>query len=169
MLRSCLTIFTVVAVLAATPLPAVSDPLPEAFSTARAAYQQAVTERGRAVDHALSAVDAYLAAHPEDALALVYRGSLLTLNAAEAFFPWTKLSYLNEGLDLMDTALPRTPAVEALVVRGLTNARIPDRFNRAALARQDLAQALAHPDFTTLPEATQAEVTATHAALGGTP
>jgi hypothetical protein len=89
--------------------------------------------------------------------------------AGDSFFPWKKLYYLRKGVDLMDSAMERAsdarphgrdPELEMLLVRAMTNARIPRIFNRAGLARRDLARILEHPDFPAVPEKVRAEVLA---------
>lgn len=103
---------------------------------------------------------------PTDPIALVYQGSLATQVARDAFLPWKKLAYLKDGMDMMDRALdltsraPSDPAVvlEVLMVRALSNVRIPTIFGRGAMARSDLNRILSNPVFKDLKAKDQASV-----------
>lgn len=135
----------------------------------RTSYERAVKERGRAVADSLGEVNAFLKDNPEDVVAIMYQGSLYTICAADSFFPWKKLYYLRKGIDLMDSAMDRLayatphgrdPELEMLLVRAMTNVRIPRVFNRAGLARRDLDRIIEHPEFKAVPERVRAEVLA---------
>ncbi len=135
----------------------------------RQAYERAVNERGRAVDEAIEKVKAFLDDNPDDVLAAMYQGSLYTMCARDSFFPWKKLYYLHKGVDLMDSAMERVaeaephgrdPELEMLLIRAVTNARIPGIFNRAGLARQDFARIIDHEDFPAVSEKMRAEALA---------
>ena len=103
---------------------------------------------------------------PNDPIALVYKGSLDTQRAREAWMPWNKLGYLKEGLDLMDQAIdiatrasvnPDT-LLEVRMVRALTSARIPVVFGRGSIARGDLTYVLTQPGFKGMKAQDQASV-----------
>lgn len=135
----------------------------------RTSYERAVKERGRAVADSLDEVKTFLKDNPDDVVATMYQGSLYAMSAGDSFFPWKKLYYLRKGIDLMDTAMDRLanvrphgrdPELEMLLVRAMTNVRIPRVFNRGGLARQDLARITEHPDFSAVPEQVRAEVLA---------
>jgi hypothetical protein len=135
----------------------------------RATYERAVEQRGRAVTEALDAVEVFLQNNPSDVVATMYRGSLYAMLAGDSFFPWKKIYYLHKGVDLMDSAMERLayanphgrdPELEMLLVRGVTNARIPRVFNRSGMARRDLSRIHEHWGFPRLPEKVRAEVLA---------
>jgi len=135
----------------------------------RESYEIAARQRGRSVVEALEEVDVFLKDNPDDVVATMYQGSLYTMRGGDSFLPWKKLYYLRKGVDLMDSAMERLakarphgrdPELEMLLVRAITNARIPRVFNRAGLARRDLASIFEHPGFSTLPERVRAEVLA---------
>jgi hypothetical protein len=135
----------------------------------RAAYERAVNERGGAVTEAIEEVEVFMQDNPDDVVATMYQGSLYTMYAGDSFFPWKKLYYLRKGVDLMDSAMERLayarphgrdPELEMLLVRAITNAPIPRVFNRAGLARRDLARIIEHPGFSAVPKEVRAEVLA---------
>lgn len=135
----------------------------------REAYEKAAKQRGRAVSEALDTVKVFLQSNPDDVVATMYQGSLYTMLAGDSFFPWKKIYYLRKGVDLMDSAMERLayaerhgrdPQLEMLLVRAITNARIPRVFNRAGLARRDLDRILEHSGFPGLPKEVRAEVLA---------
>lgn len=135
----------------------------------RSIYEKASKQRGRSVSEALDAVKMFLQNNPDDVAATMYQGSLYTMLAGDSFFPWKKIYYLRKGVDLMDSAMERLayakshgrdPELEILLIGAITNARIPRVFNRAGLARRDLARILEHPGFSGLPKEVRAEVLA---------
>lgn len=136
------------------PSPVVASSLP--WDSVRQAYQRA-RDLGQtaAVDEALALADGYLQAHPQDGLALTYRGSLATLRARISWMPWKKLGWLHEGISQMDdgvalaarTAPASSQALEARLVRGLTSANIPQTFGRGGIAFADLQAVASNPQF----------------------
>ncbi len=114
-------------------------------------------ERGDAasIDAALEMADAFTAAHPQDGVALTYRGSLAAMSARVAWLPWKKLSLLNEGIRQMDEGIamasrtvPGTPQeIDARMVHGITSARIPRTFGRGGAALGDFRFIVNSPQF----------------------
>lgn len=158
--------------LLATSIVALQAVIPAAaggIMDVRAEYERAAKERGHAVADALNQVNMFLKDNSDDVVATMYQGSLYTMCAADSFFPWKKLYYLRKGIDLMDSAMDRLihatahgrdPELEILLVRAMTNVRIPRVFNRGGLARRDLDRIIEHPDFIAVPEKLRAEVLA---------
>jgi len=63
--------------------------------------------------------------------AMVYYGSLLTLKGRDAIMPWSKLSYVEEGCEVMDKAVRLDPHnIKLRVRRAMNNINLPDSFNR---------------------------------------
>jgi len=118
------------------------------------------------LDAAFSVAEQTVKAMPNDPIAIVYKGSLAAQRAREALMPWNKLSYLKDGIDMMDQALDiasRAPIapdtmLEVRMVRALTNARIPAIFGRGSVARGDLTNVLTSPGFKGLKAQDQASV-----------
>lgn len=118
------------------------------------------------LDAAFSVAEQTVKAMPNDPIALVYKGSLATQRARDAWMPWNKLSYLKDGVDMMDQALDiasRVPVnpdtiLEVRMVRALTSARIPAVFGRGSVARGDLTNVLTNPGFKSMKAQDQASV-----------
>ncbi|MCX7560545.1 hypothetical protein OS190_13290 [Sulfitobacter sp. F26204] len=126
------------------------------YMTLSTQYATAVEERGDAVKRALGSAEAMLKSNASDAVALAYKGSLLTMVGGDALMPWNKLKYVNVGLELLDEAVASStgapshgldPELEILMVAGFTNARLPAMFKREPLARQIISRLLEHPRF----------------------
>ncbi|MBN2244629.1 MAG: hypothetical protein JW755_02170 [Candidatus Aminicenantes bacterium] len=90
----------------------------------------------------LSCAEEYLSTllnlDPDNALALVYYGSVLTMKARDASSPWDAMDYLESGFFKMDKAVilaPNEPEVRLL--RGINSLHIPEEFQRLYLALED--------------------------------
>jgi hypothetical protein len=138
----------------------------------RRLYTTAVEKRGDAIARAMSAAESILTTHPDHPLATAYKGSLLTLTAAESWLPWAKLRYVNAGIDTMDDAIVKAQSVrdgagsraEVFVICGLTDAALPSMFRRGPNARKEIETAITLPDFANIDAPTQARVLALAAA-----
>jgi len=81
---------------------------------------------------------------------MVYYGSLLTLMGRDAFLPWDKLSYVEEGCEMMDKAVRLEPDnIRLRIRRALNNINLPDSFNRQAYYLEDFEFIRNHPAFLT--------------------
>lgn len=70
--------------------------------------------------------------------ARVYYGSLLTLKGRDAFLPWKKLSYVEEGCDEMDKAVKIAPEnITVRLTRAINNIHLPGFFNRLTYCLED--------------------------------
>lgn len=137
------------------------------FQTVREAYAQA-RDGGIEPERAGQVIEAYLGNHPAQPVATAYLGSIRTMMARDAFFPFTKLSHVTQGLELLDDAVERLDHAEVtadhdgrldiLLVSGLTNAAVPTTFGRRAMAERDLTRATGLPSFHALPAPIKAQV-----------
>ncbi len=140
---------------------------PPAFQAVREAYAQArdgLLEPDKAAD----VIEGFLKAHPAHPVATAYLGSVKTMIARDAFFPFTKLTKVNQGLELLDDAVEHLDQAEVtaghdgrldiLMVSGLTNAAVPSALGRRRMAERDLAQARKLPAFEAVPAGTKAKV-----------
>ncbi len=83
---------------------------------------------------------ALLELEPGNNVAMVYYGSVLTMKARHATFPWSKMRFMNIGFARMDKAVHREPdSHEIRLIRGINSTRVPGRFHRLALALEDFA------------------------------
>jgi tetratricopeptide (TPR) repeat protein len=79
-----------------------------------------------------------LAIEPDNAPAMVYYGSVLTMKAREAFFPWDKMKYMKQGFAKMDSAVVLGPdEPEVRLIRGINSTSVPKMFNRLKVALSD--------------------------------
>lgn len=122
-------------------------------------YQQTKLEQFDADDN-LHAFAAYLAAHPDDALAQLYTASSYCFVGRDAWMPWNKMNAVNKCIDKMETAFINTqkqyPAqssqrLNSYLTFGLTNMGLPTAFGQHELAVESLKQARTHPAFEYLP------------------
>jgi len=93
---------------------------------------------GRAVKKADNYLSMLLDLEPGNAVALVYHGSVCTMKARHAFFPWSKMKHMKAGFTEMDKAAwlePDNPEVR--LIRGINSTMVPGRFGRLATALGD--------------------------------
>lgn len=140
----------------------------------RAAYM-AARGGGKDVGQVDELISTFLKENPSDPLALVYKGSLKTIQGRDASMPWQKLVLVNEGFDLLDKAIAQIAnarvrngydiPLEILIVSGFTNAAVPKSFGRRPLAERDLSHALNSKSFGMLSREDKAAVYAWLAVL----
>lgn len=71
----------------------------------------------------------------------VYIGALVALKGKHAFFPHTKLKWVNRGLAIMDSGLKKDPNnIEALFIHGTTCYYLPFFFKRGDDAQRDFKE-----------------------------
>ena len=76
------------------------------FGLAKIYYNMvSLEENDDAMERAEELLTAILKKKTDHAEAMVYYGSLLTLKGRGAFWPWKKLSYVEEGCEIMDKAM----------------------------------------------------------------
>ncbi len=96
-----------------------------------------------------------LASSPADAHALAYRGEARVMRGVLAL-PMsfeTASAFFETGISDMDRAVSVAPTDLAVrVARGLTYVEFPDFYKKRAIARQDLEIAVAHPEYSLLPD-----------------
>lgn len=75
---------------------------------------------------------------PNNALALVYYGSLLTMKARDAFLPWEKMKFLKQGFAAIDSAVALDPqSAEVRLIRANNGTSVPKMFHRLKVALAD--------------------------------
>jgi hypothetical protein len=122
-----------------------------------------------AVATANAAFDKLVAAQPDHPLYLAYLGSSFTLKGRDAWMPWTRLRYVEQGLALIDRALARLKpehdqlllaevpvSVETRLVAVTTFLSIPGFFNRLDGAKDLLRTTFADAAFAATPPPVQA-------------
>lgn len=101
-----------------------------------------------AVEKAFTCFDKLLALDSTNVVALVYRGSLWTLRARDAWWPPTKLKYLKQGGEEMDRAVEiASDNMMVRLIRGINSLSLPEMFSRLDIALEDFITLLKHPEF----------------------
>jgi len=95
-------------------------------------------EDKEAVKKAEKYLSRLLEMEPNNPLALVYHGSVLTMKARDTFFPWDKMKYMKKGFAKMDSAVVLDPdEPEVRLIRAINSTSVPKIFNRLNLALSD--------------------------------
>jgi tetratricopeptide (TPR) repeat protein len=105
-------------------------------------------ENDDASERAAALFNNILKMDPNHTETMVYYGSLLTLKGRDAFFPWKKMSYVEDGCDLMDKAVKLEPEnVSLRIRRAMNNINLPDMFERERYYLEDFQFIRNHPAF----------------------
>ena len=91
--------------LAATAAAQSPSAPPAQFIEAFKAFQEARGGNSGRIEPAIAAFEALAQADPKQPLYAAYLGSALGLKAGDAWMPWTKMRYAEQGLDRVDQAL----------------------------------------------------------------
>lgn len=112
-------------------------------------HNEGVAGNEKSVEKGFSCFDTVLALDPTNAVALAYWGSLWTLRARDAWWPFTKMSHVDKGIDEMDKAVELAPDdVRVRLTRGINSVNLPSMFKRLGTALKDFTFLLGHPGFT---------------------
>ncbi len=168
LLRSAL--IASLASLAALSLTAHALPEP-AMQTAVGQFMAATKGKTEATDLSIEQFQALLKTEPGHPLLMSYLGAATTLKARDAWAPWKKVSYAEDGLAQIDKALGLlAPEHEQLLYQGTpvslqtrfvaanTFLGLPDMFNRGPRGRQLLDEIQASPLFGKAPGGFQGAV-----------
>ena len=146
--------------------------LPEpAMQTAVGQFTAATRGKAEATDPSIEQFQALLKAEPGHPLLLSYLGAATTLKARDAWAPWKKMGYAEDGLAQIDKALGLlTPEHEQRLYQGTaislqtrfvaanTFLGLPDMFNRGPRGRLLLDEIQASPQFAKAPAGFQGAV-----------
>jgi tetratricopeptide (TPR) repeat protein len=114
-------------------------------------HDQGVAGNDDAVDKGFACFDKVLQIDPSNAVALVYRGSLWTLRARDAWWPFTKMKDVDKGVDEMDKAVDLAPDnVSVRLVRGINSVNLPSMFHRLPIALKDFEYLMNNAKFASL-------------------
>jgi len=81
-----------------------------------------------------------LAIDPDNAMARVMYGSVLTMKARDTHWPLTRLNYVKAGNREMDAAVSLAPKdAQVRFARAINNFHMPDFMDRGAIVQADLA------------------------------
>ncbi len=116
-------------------------------------------ENDKATERAEELFKAVLKEKNDRTDAMVYYGSLLTLKGRDAFLPWRKLSYVEEGCEMMDKAVRLDPKnINLRIRRAMNNINLPDSFDRQAYYLSDFEFIRNHPAFLSFPPDFQQQI-----------
>ena len=154
---------------AAAQPPSASD---APFNEAANVFQRAAAGEKKDVEPAIAAFEALARAEPRNPVYAAYLGSALSLKGRDAWMPWNKLKYTEQGLDHIDRALDALkPEHDKLLLRGVpasietrlvaarTFIKLPDGiFHRRAAGKKLIADLSRHPALAPSPAPLRAAV-----------
>jgi hypothetical protein len=152
-------------------LPARASPGAQ-FADAFLAFQQAREGRDNRIEPAIAAFEALAKAEPANPVYAAYLGSAISLKGREAWMPWNKMKFAEQGLDHVDRALASLrPEHDRQLLRGVPASletrfvaanlflALPDGiFHRRAAGRKLLEAMLKEPALAGAPEPFRASV-----------
>ena len=110
------------------------------FQLGTLCYNEGADNNEQAVILAEGYFKSLLVMNPNNALARVFYGSVLTMRARDALWPTTQLSYAKAGLREMDTAVNLAPKDEQVrFARAVNNFHMPELMGREEIVAEDLA------------------------------
>ncbi len=138
---------------------------PAPFADAVKTFQQARSGDSSRIEPAIAAFDALARTEPQQPLYAAYLGSALGLKAGDAWMPWNKVKYSEQGLDHVDRALAALkPEHDRQLMRGVPVSletrlvaasmfvKLPDGiFHRRAAGMKLLDELLGHPALASAP------------------
>lgn len=97
----------------------------------------------KAVKRAKKLFEKLLELDPQNAEALAWCGSVLTLKGRDVLFPVSKLSYVNDGIEKTDKAVELAPDnINVRMIRAHNSLNLPGIFHRIEIAITDFEQLL---------------------------
>ena len=143
-----------------------AQPTEAPFLEASSTFQQARDGQASRIEPAIAAFEALAKAEPAQPLYAAYLGSAISLRAREAWMPWSKMKYSEQGLDHIDRALDALkPEHDRVLVRGVPVGletrfvaasmfiALPDGiFHRRAAGLKLLDEVQRHPALAAAPE-----------------
>jgi tetratricopeptide (TPR) repeat protein len=170
--------YLLAAMLTITPplVMAASNGLEEALSTALAQFDRATEGDKDALRSALQTFETLAKQNPDHPLLEARIGSLITMQARNAWAPWKKMRYAEQGLDHIDRALEQLTrkddyewlrnlpvSYDVYLTAASTFVALPKFFNRLGQAERLLQKLTTQARFSKVPNAFQAAVWLTRA------
>lgn len=167
-----LRLIPICAFLAMDIAAAQSPPADPVLAEALESFQRAREGDSREVERSVTAFERLAQAEPQQPLFTAYLGSALSMRGRDAWMPWNKLKYVEQGLDRIDRALAALrPDDDTRAVRGVpvsietrfvaanTLLQIPDEiFHRREQGEKLIAALPLHPAFARTPAGMQAAI-----------
>jgi hypothetical protein len=171
MKKTILAILLVGAALTASAAP--QDATPAGYIQARQQFLAGLAGDGSARDASITAFQSLVSGNPGHPLLLVYQGAATALKGRDAYMPWNKMKFAEDGADTVEKALSQlTPthdealfdgapeSVETRVVAATALLAQPDFMNRRASGKRALDAALKSPVFELAPPTVRARALA---------
>ena len=103
---------------------------------------------GGAVEKGVRTFDQLLAIDSANAVAVAYRGALVTMQGRDAWWPPNKLKYMKQGCAELDKAIDMDPGnIMVHLIRGINGLALPDYAGRLSTSLEDFIVVLRRPDF----------------------
>jgi tetratricopeptide (TPR) repeat protein len=136
------------------------------FEQARAWFNQALDKKDGALEQATEQFEQLLTANPGHPVYQSYLGACKTLQGRDAWMPWNKMRYSEQGLDQIDKALDSLNnrhdseklqgvplSLQTMLVAAVTFLNMPDNiFHRHARGKRLLKTIIDHPAYALTPE-----------------
>jgi tetratricopeptide (TPR) repeat protein len=111
-------------------------------------HDQASSGDEVAVDKGISVLDQLLAIDSTNAVAVAYRGALLTMHGRDSWWPPNKLKYMRQGCEELDRAIEMDPGnIMVHLIRGINGLGLPEYAGRLSISLEDFIVLLRRPDF----------------------
>ncbi|MCX6133798.1 MAG: hypothetical protein NTU47_08300 [Ignavibacteriales bacterium] len=111
-------------------------------------HDQAAAGDGNSVDKGVRTFDQLLAIDSTNAVAVAYRGALLTMRGRDSWWPPNKLKYMRQGCEELDRAIALDPGnIMVHLIRGINGLELPDYAGRLSTSLEDFILLLRRPDF----------------------
>lgn len=105
----------------------------------------------KAVEKAVDFLNRLLQLNNRNTVAMAFYGSAVTMQGRDAFLPWNKMKYVNEGIGKLDKAVMLDSTnLRVRMARGMNSVNLPDFLNRRPFALRDFAYIVAHADSANL-------------------
>jgi len=133
----------------------------EDYQQARSWFNQALDERDGALDHAIEQFSQLLNTHSDLPVYRAYLGACKTLKGRDAWMPWDKMRYTEQGLDEIDKALNTlneshnarlllgaSLRLQTMLIAATTFLNLPDNiFHRHAKGMRILGKMMIDPAY----------------------
>jgi tetratricopeptide (TPR) repeat protein len=118
------------------------------FSTAMKFHNEGVDGSKSAVKKSIKYFEELVTENPDNAKYIAYLGSSYNLRARDAFFPWSKLKYVEQGSDNLDKAVKMAPnSTEIRMIRAMNNIYLPKFLNRTPICIDDFTSIIKNREF----------------------
>jgi tetratricopeptide (TPR) repeat protein len=102
----------------------------------------------KAVERGEELLQKALSLDPNNAYAMGYYGSILSLKARDASMPWTKVKYAKQGFEQLDKSIQLNPDdLDVRLIRAMNSYQVPKFMKRLPLSLEDFDFIIKHSKF----------------------